>query len=152
MTPEPISTAYFINPSHQTVCLHVYPPNVVRQRFGKNVNAATNIHATIKKCWTRRFLCNVKKNFSNFRKSEAFPEKHQIFSSSARSAPILHLSTVSAPSSGTPCFSLVFLPSSFQICRFLLLLCRPHFSFPPGQVTNTTRDKQRLRSKMSKAY
>jgi hypothetical protein len=25
MSPEPISTAYFINPSHQSVCLHVYP-------------------------------------------------------------------------------------------------------------------------------
>jgi hypothetical protein len=26
MAPEPISTAYFINPSHQSVCLYVYPP------------------------------------------------------------------------------------------------------------------------------
>jgi hypothetical protein len=25
MAPEPISTAYFINPSHQYVCLYVYP-------------------------------------------------------------------------------------------------------------------------------
>jgi hypothetical protein len=25
MTPEPISTAYFINPSHQSVCLYMYP-------------------------------------------------------------------------------------------------------------------------------
>jgi hypothetical protein len=25
MAPEPISAAYFINPSHQSVCLHVYP-------------------------------------------------------------------------------------------------------------------------------
>jgi hypothetical protein len=25
MAPEPISTAYFINPSHQSVCLYVYP-------------------------------------------------------------------------------------------------------------------------------
>jgi hypothetical protein len=25
VTPEPVSTAYFINPSHQSVCLHVYP-------------------------------------------------------------------------------------------------------------------------------
>jgi hypothetical protein len=30
-TPEPISTAYFINPSHQSVCLYVYPPIVARQ-------------------------------------------------------------------------------------------------------------------------
>jgi hypothetical protein len=26
MAPEPISTAYFINPSHQSVCLYVSPP------------------------------------------------------------------------------------------------------------------------------
>jgi hypothetical protein len=25
MAPEPISTSYFINPSHQSVCLYVYP-------------------------------------------------------------------------------------------------------------------------------
>jgi hypothetical protein len=25
MAPEPISTAYYINPSHQSVCLYVYP-------------------------------------------------------------------------------------------------------------------------------
>jgi hypothetical protein len=25
MTPEPISATYFINPSHQSVCLYVYP-------------------------------------------------------------------------------------------------------------------------------
>jgi hypothetical protein len=27
---EPISTAYFINPSHQSVCLHLYPAIVAR--------------------------------------------------------------------------------------------------------------------------
>jgi hypothetical protein len=47
MAPEPISTAYVINPSHQSVCLYVYPSIVARQRFGKNVTAATNTHATI---------------------------------------------------------------------------------------------------------
>jgi hypothetical protein len=47
MTLEPISTAHFINPSHQSVCLYVYPPMVPRQRLGKNVTAATNTHATI---------------------------------------------------------------------------------------------------------
>jgi hypothetical protein len=45
MAPEPISMAYFINPSHQSVCLYVYPPLVARQRLGKTVTAATNIHA-----------------------------------------------------------------------------------------------------------
>jgi hypothetical protein len=26
MAPEPIASVYFINPSHQSVCLHVYTP------------------------------------------------------------------------------------------------------------------------------
>jgi hypothetical protein len=47
MAREPISTAYFINPSRQSVCLYLYPPVVARQRLGKNVTAATNTHATI---------------------------------------------------------------------------------------------------------
>jgi hypothetical protein len=42
--PEPISTAYFINPSHQSVCLYVYPPAVIRQWLGENVTAAANAH------------------------------------------------------------------------------------------------------------
>jgi hypothetical protein len=33
MPPEPISTAYFINPSHQSVCLYVCPPTVATQRL-----------------------------------------------------------------------------------------------------------------------
>jgi hypothetical protein len=47
MAPEPISTVYFINPSHQSVRLYVYPANVARQRLGKNITAATNTHAAI---------------------------------------------------------------------------------------------------------
>jgi hypothetical protein len=59
MAPEPISVAYFLNPSHQSVCLYVYPPVIARQwlsknppiiareRLGKNVTAAVNTHATI---------------------------------------------------------------------------------------------------------
>jgi hypothetical protein len=35
MTSEPISMAYFINPSNQSVCLYVYPSIVARQRLGK---------------------------------------------------------------------------------------------------------------------
>jgi hypothetical protein len=45
--PEPISTAYFIHPSHQSVCLYVYPPIVAVQRLCRNVTAVTNTHATI---------------------------------------------------------------------------------------------------------
>jgi hypothetical protein len=39
--------AYLINPSHQSVCLYVYPSIVARQRLSRNVTAATNTHATI---------------------------------------------------------------------------------------------------------
>jgi hypothetical protein len=46
MTPEPISTACFLNPSHQSVCLYSYPPIVARQRLAKDVTAATATHAT----------------------------------------------------------------------------------------------------------
>jgi hypothetical protein len=44
MTPGPISTAYFINPSHQSVCLYVYPLIFTRQRLGKIITAAMNTH------------------------------------------------------------------------------------------------------------
>jgi hypothetical protein len=47
MTPEAISTAYFINSSHQSLCLYMKPLIVARQRLSKNVAAATNTHATI---------------------------------------------------------------------------------------------------------
>jgi hypothetical protein len=40
MVSEPISMVYFINPSHQSVCLHVYPPIVARQRLVKYVPVA----------------------------------------------------------------------------------------------------------------
>jgi hypothetical protein len=47
MTPEPISTAYFINPSHQSVCLYVHPLSLLGNGSVKNVTAATNTYATI---------------------------------------------------------------------------------------------------------
>jgi hypothetical protein len=47
MAPEPISTAYFINPSHQSVRIYVYQRIVASQRLGKNVTVTTNAHATI---------------------------------------------------------------------------------------------------------
>jgi hypothetical protein len=56
MAPEPISTAFFINPSHQSVCLYVYPPFVARQRLGKIFTAATKTHAWLEYFWTRRFM------------------------------------------------------------------------------------------------
>jgi hypothetical protein len=46
VAPELISTLYFIDPFHQSACLHVYSPVVVRQWFGKNVTAATTTHLT----------------------------------------------------------------------------------------------------------
>jgi hypothetical protein len=48
MTPEPISKAYFINPSHESVCLQVHLLIVARQRLGKNFAVAMNTQATIK--------------------------------------------------------------------------------------------------------
>jgi hypothetical protein len=36
MAPEPISTAYFINPTHQSMCRYVYPLIVARKRLGKD--------------------------------------------------------------------------------------------------------------------
>jgi hypothetical protein len=47
IAPEPIWTAYFINPSHQSVCLYGNPSIVARQRLCKNNTAATKTHATI---------------------------------------------------------------------------------------------------------
>jgi hypothetical protein len=47
MALESISTAYFINPSHQSVCLYMYPPTVARQHLGKKVAAARNTHLII---------------------------------------------------------------------------------------------------------
>jgi hypothetical protein len=46
MAPEHISTAYFINPSHQYVCLYVYPFIVARQRLGKDITIAMSEHTT----------------------------------------------------------------------------------------------------------
>jgi hypothetical protein len=40
--PEPISTIYFINSYHQTVCLYVYSTTVAMQRLFKQVPAAAN--------------------------------------------------------------------------------------------------------------
>jgi hypothetical protein len=47
MPPEPTSMAYFIDPSHQSVCLYVYPSVVARQWLRKNVTVAMNTHTTI---------------------------------------------------------------------------------------------------------
>jgi hypothetical protein len=44
---KPFSTAHFINPSPQSVCLCVYPPVVVRQRLSENVTAVKNARPTI---------------------------------------------------------------------------------------------------------
>jgi hypothetical protein len=48
IAPEPISAAYFINPSYQSAFLYEYIlPIVARQRLSKNVIAAMNAHATV---------------------------------------------------------------------------------------------------------
>jgi hypothetical protein len=43
LAPEPISTAYFLNPSHQSVWMYIYPSFLL----DKNVTAATNTKGTI---------------------------------------------------------------------------------------------------------
>jgi hypothetical protein len=55
MAPEAISTKYFINPYHQSVCLHVYLSTVARQRLDKIVAAAANTHATTKEVFDASF-------------------------------------------------------------------------------------------------
>jgi hypothetical protein len=55
MLPEPISAAYFGNPSHHFVYLYVYPSLVARQRLGKNVTATTNTHATMEELFDTSF-------------------------------------------------------------------------------------------------
>jgi hypothetical protein len=47
MAREPISTAYFINPFHHSVCLYVCPHLVTRQWLGKKVTAAKHTHTII---------------------------------------------------------------------------------------------------------
>jgi hypothetical protein len=42
MAREPNSTVYFINPSHQSLCLYVYSYIVTRQRLGKHVPTTMN--------------------------------------------------------------------------------------------------------------
>jgi hypothetical protein len=44
MVSEPISAAYFINHSSQSMCLYVY---VAKQQLDKNFTAAMNTHARI---------------------------------------------------------------------------------------------------------
>jgi hypothetical protein len=51
MAPGPISTAYFLNSSRQSVGLSVYTPIVARQRFGKHVPAVSKNYRR------RHFLC-----------------------------------------------------------------------------------------------
>jgi hypothetical protein len=66
MAPEPISTEYIINPSHQPVCLYVYPTIVARQWIGKKVTGTVNIHATIEQLLDAPFciLCRIKGKYA----------------------------------------------------------------------------------------
>jgi hypothetical protein len=53
MTTEPISAAYFINPSTQSLCPYVYEYTfiVARKLLGKHVPAATNTHNDTRIIW-----------------------------------------------------------------------------------------------------
>jgi hypothetical protein len=52
---EPISTAYLINPSHQSVCLYVYSSVIAKQLLGNNVTAAKNIYSTVEDLFNASF-------------------------------------------------------------------------------------------------
>jgi hypothetical protein len=54
MTPKSISAAHFMNPSI-SLCLYMYLHIVARQRVGKNVTAAKNIHETIEELFDASF-------------------------------------------------------------------------------------------------
>jgi hypothetical protein len=41
--PESISMAYFINPSHQSVCLYAYPPILARKQSYRSNKYTCNI-------------------------------------------------------------------------------------------------------------
>jgi hypothetical protein len=47
MAPEPISVTYFINPSHQSVCLYVYPPLWLLGNGSVDTFPWQQIHVTI---------------------------------------------------------------------------------------------------------
>jgi hypothetical protein len=47
MASKSISTAYVINPIYHSMCPHVYPLTVTRQRLSKYVSAATNTRNNI---------------------------------------------------------------------------------------------------------
>jgi hypothetical protein len=58
MVIEPISMDYFINPSHQSVCLSMSPHLNARQRFGRNFAEVTNT-CNNKRIVGRVILCAV---------------------------------------------------------------------------------------------
>jgi hypothetical protein len=65
MAPDPISTMYFINSSHRSMCLYVHPLFIARQRLSENVTAATNAHKKLDNCSACRSIrssCRIKQN------------------------------------------------------------------------------------------
>jgi hypothetical protein len=52
MAHEPISRAYFINPSHHSVCLSLLDSNSLRKLAGQRIHMHQQMNY-----WTRRFLC-----------------------------------------------------------------------------------------------
>jgi hypothetical protein len=57
MTPDSISTTYFINPSHQSVCLYVYPLSLLGNGLVETLTLQRILTQQWKNCWTIRFLC-----------------------------------------------------------------------------------------------
>lgn len=58
MAPEPISTAYFIEPISPCVYICI-PLSLIIISSATNVTAVTSTHASIAFFWTRRFLCGL---------------------------------------------------------------------------------------------
>jgi hypothetical protein len=64
---EPVSTAYFINPSHQSACLFVYPVSLLGNG-SVNMLLQQQIHTQqYKNCWARRLQfdqCHIKGKYA----------------------------------------------------------------------------------------
>jgi hypothetical protein len=66
MASEPISMTYFINPSHQSMCLYVYSPIVARQWLGKLLKRQRT-HTWKNNFWRCWFLygpCHIKRQLT----------------------------------------------------------------------------------------
>jgi hypothetical protein len=121
VAPEPISTSYLTNLSHQSVCPFMYPHIVTRRRVGKNVTATTSIHATIDE------LLNVSPSM----RSVLYQRKQAI--RSWRNVLFFFFHEITQMSTVPTEFFMVFLISSRQIPIYFLKLDHSRF---PSRLSN----------------